>query len=144
MSLTSLLLYVHLGALALAALGVLYADHLGFQWLMGKREMLEKKDLLRGHYIVAAALITLILSGVYMFWPMRAYLLHQPLFLLKMFFVAALVINSFVIGAIMNVTTQRSFASLTFKEKVPFLLSGAVSTGSWVSAGILALLLFYF
>ncbi len=144
MSLTSFLFCVHLGALALAALGVLYADHLGFQWLLGKRERLDKKELLREHYIVAAALITLILSGTYMFWPMREYLLHQPLFLLKMAFVLALIINSFVIGTIMNVTTERSFASLTLKEKVPFLLSGAVSTGSWVGAGILALLLFYF
>lgn len=144
MDLGNIIFYLHLGALGLAAAGVLYADKLGFSWLLGKREVLSKKQLLTTHYMVAAALVLLVASGSYMFWPMREYLLHQPLFLLKMSFVLALVVNSFVIGSIMNVTLVRSFASLTLREKIPFFVSGAVSTGAWFGAGIVALLLFYF
>ncbi len=138
-----LLLYIHIGALGAAALGMLYADHEAFAWLRGKKDTLLHKHLLWAHHIVAYALSAIIVSGLLLFWPMREYLLGQPLFWLKMGFVAALVANSFAIEKLMHLPTRASFRSLTHRQKLPLMLSGAVSMGSWVAAGILALVLFY-
>jgi hypothetical protein len=49
-----------------------------------------------------------------------------------MAFVATLVINSFIIGFLQETAITRSYASLSFKEKVPLFVSGAVSTACWI------------
>lgn len=143
MNLQDLVFYLHLSSLALAVGGILYADTLAFSWMRGKKDTLWRTHLLRAHYIVSAALILLILSGTYLFWPMHTYLLHQPLFYLKMSFVLALVINSFVINKIMHVSTHKTFKSLEQMERLPLFISGTVSAVCWLGAGVSALLLFY-
>lgn len=134
--------FIHIGSLFVAGAGVLYADQLAFAWLRGKKETLQHSHLLQAHYLVSAALAAIVLSGAYMFWPMRTYLLQQPLFYLKMFFVGALILNALVIGTLLRIATHKPFHILTRKEKFPLMLSGAISTIGWIGAGLTALMLF--
>lgn len=138
-----LLLYMHISALGVAGLGVVYADHQAFAWLRGKKDTLLHKHLMLAHHVVAYALSIIIMTGLALFWPMRDYLLSQPLFWAKMAFVAALVANSFAIERLLHLPTRASFRSLTHVQKLPLLISGAVSLGSWIGAGVLALVLFW-
>lgn len=138
-----LVLYLHIGALGAAGLGMMYADHQAFAWLRGKKDTLLHKHLLLAHHAVAYALSAIIVTGLVLFWPMRDYLLGQPLFWLKMGFVAALVANSFAIERLMHLPTRASYKTLTHRQKLPLMVSGAVSLGSWIGAGVLALVLFF-
>ncbi|HUO50723.1 MAG TPA: hypothetical protein VMU25_04145 [Candidatus Paceibacterota bacterium] len=139
---TTILYYIHIGSLCLAALGILLADSSAMAWLLGKRETIDRASIMRSHWVVSIALAGVIGSGLFLFWPLRAYLITQPLFWLKMGFVAALVINSYAIERLMETPTHRPFRSLSSAEKLPFFLSGAVSTVSWLGAGLIALVLF--
>jgi hypothetical protein len=139
----NLILCIHIGALGVAALGMAYADHEAFAWLHGKKDRLLHRHLLVAHHVVAYALSAIIATGLLLFWPMRDYLLAQPLFWLKMGFVAAIVANSFAIERLMHVPTRASFRSLPRRQRLPLMVSGAISLGSWVGAGVLALILFY-
>jgi hypothetical protein len=134
--------YIHIASLCLAGIGIFFADKAAFAWLMGKRETVEHKAVLVAHWIVTTGLVCLILTGLYMFWPLRDYLVGQPLFWLKMLFVAALVINSFFIEHLMDAAVRQSFKSLSWRQKLPLVVSGGVSTLSWLGAGIVALILF--
>jgi NhaP-type Na+/H+ or K+/H+ antiporter len=144
MILHSIALLIHLGSLAIAGCGVLVADKVGFAWMSGKTKKLAPRTLHILHEVVSYALVGLIASGLYLFWPMREYLLHQNLFLLKLGFVAALVINSIVIDRLMIVAAKVPFASVSTKGKIVLFLSGALSFICWVGAGLSALLLFVF
>jgi hypothetical protein len=137
------ILYVHIGALGLALIGMIYADSQAFSWIRGKKDVLLHKHILQAHHIVSVALAAIILTGLVLFWPMRGYLISQPLFWLKMAFVAALIVNSIVIERLMHLPTRAPFRSLTHVQKFPLAVSGAVSLASWVGAGVLALVLFY-
>ena len=137
-----LIFYIHIGSLCVAGLGIVVADHAAFQWLTHRRDVVGRKELQFSHYTVTAGLSGLILSGLYLFWPLRADLLHQPLFLLKMSFVAALVINSFVIEYLMHTAAHTPWRHLSMGERLPFMISGAVSTISWLGAFVVALVLF--
>lgn len=133
---------IHILFLCIAGIGILMADSSAFSWLRGKREVIGRETLFISHWVVTAGLVGLILTGLLMFWPLRGYLLSEPLFWLKMIFVAALVINSFFIEYLMHTAAHRSFKSLSHAQKVPFIISGGISTLSWVGAGITALMLF--
>ncbi len=136
-----LLFVIHIGSLCFAGLGVLFADHLAFDWVRGKKATLDPRPLHIAHWIVTVGLSCLILSGLCLFWPMREYLVSQPLFWLKMLFVCALVINSFFIERFMS-AVEKPFATLTRNERLPLMISGAVSTCSWLGAIAVALILF--
>ena len=133
---------IHLIALAVAGCGVLVADKIGFSWIRGKTRTLSHKTLHILHETLSYALAGLILSGLYLFWPARDYLLHQNLFLLKLFFVAVLVINSIAIDRLMVVATKVPFAMVSGKGKVVLFISGAISFACWIGAGLAALLVF--
>lgn len=51
-----------------------------------------------------------------------------------MAFVVTLICNGLVIGKLQHVATTKTFSSLTFTEKLPLFISGAVSTLAWVGA----------
>jgi hypothetical protein len=140
----TILFYTHLTSLSIAAIGVLYADSLGMRWMRGKIDVVELRHLNRAHLIVSIALLSLVISGGFLFWPMRSYLLFQPLFLLKMAFVLVLILNSFAIDAFMHISRVKSFRTLEKKEKIPLFVSGAVSMICWFGAGITALVIFGF
>lgn len=134
---------IHLVILVVTIIGVVRADHEGFAWIRGTKPTLDAEKLGLYHYWVGAGLSGMILTGVILLWPMRDYLLtSSPLFMVKMMFVAFLVVNAFAISELLKVATVRTFASLTLKEKFPLFLSGAISTGCWLGAATLGLYLF--
>lgn len=141
LSLLSKFMYVvpiHVGAFFITIVAVIIADSSALAWMLGRKKLLEKKTLHLLHNIVNFGLLVIVVTGVLMFIPLQDYLLEVPVFMGKMVFVLALIINSFVIGKHVNLPTTRSYASLSKSEKIPLLISGAVSTMSWLGAFILA------
>jgi hypothetical protein len=139
---TNVFVAIHLGFLAIAVIGILLADHSAFQWMRGTVDAAHRKTVFALHSVVTVGLTGLILSGLYLFWPLRDYLLMQPLFWLKMFFVATLLINSFFVEQFMHVATERPYSSLTPREKLPLFISGGISTFCWLGAITVAILIF--
>ena len=137
-----LILWLHIGSLCLAGVGILYADTSALGWLLGKHATIDKRAVFVSHWIVTLGLAGLLLTGSYLFWPMRNYLITSPLFLTKIAFVIALVINSFIIERLILIAEIRPFRTLTLTKQIEFFVSGAVSTASWAGAFILALVIF--
>lgn len=132
---------IHLLALAFVAWNVFHADHLGFNWIRGKVPMLDTDTVKKYHNRTWFGLILMILTGFILFWPTREYLLTRPQFFIKMGFVLALFINSFVIGILSKTSTTKTYSSLTFSQKLPLIISGGVSTVSWLGATVMAFFL---
>lgn len=130
---------VHLAVLALTVIAILWADHLGYQYLRGVKTTLDKVLVTRLHYAVWVGLIGMIVTGGIMAYDRWGYLSTLPVFQLKMGFVAVLVINSFFIGALMNRATERSFASLTQTERLQLMASGVLSAVGWIGAASIGL-----
>lgn len=133
------LVYVHLATLLCLVVIITLSDLRGLSWILGKRETLALTASKRFHALIWIGLLTMIISGLLMAWPLRNYLADTPAFYIKMFFVVALLANSFVIGKEMRLAAEKSFAELTKKERGRILISGAVSTFSWLGAFIAAL-----
>lgn len=129
------ILYVplHLASLAFAAWNIAHADHMAFTWMSGKTSLLDSKKVTKYHHGTWAGLILAIITGTITFFSVRSQI-QYPQFYVKMAFVSALVINSFVIGKLSKIPTTKTYASLSFKEKLPLFISGAVSTISWLGA----------
>lgn len=125
---------VHVVILITTLTFVVCTDILGLLYLFGKKKTLPKKSVTWTHRIILVGLGGMIISGTILFIPMREYLLSQPNFYVKMAFVAALVINAFVIGAHMKKSFTTPFKELPGLEKKKLLVSGAVSTLSWLGA----------
>jgi hypothetical protein len=84
----------------------------------------------------------MIATGLYMAWPALPTLLTLPLFQLKMGFVVALAINALCIGFFIKTATTTPYGALSMQQKAPLLISGAVSTLSWIGAITAAILFF--
>lgn len=132
---------VHLTLVLATAVLVIYSDKVGFSWVRGRVETLSKKKLEILHLAVGIGLAGILLTGGLMFLDRAEYLLGQPVFLAKMAFVASLVVNALFIGSLSKVASERSFASLTPKERIPLYISGGVSIVGWVSAIALGFIL---
>ncbi len=133
---------IHFGCLCLAAIGILLADHMAFEWVRGVHERVGLKKMLALHLVVTLALAGLVGSGLLLFWPERVYFMGQPLFWLKMGFVFVLLINSFFIEYLMHHAVRGPYRHLPQKKKTALMISGAVSTTCWLGAGLTALVLF--
>ncbi|TSC85622.1 MAG: hypothetical protein G01um10148_1008 [Parcubacteria group bacterium Gr01-1014_8] len=118
------------------------ADKDAFLWLRGKKRVLERKTLRNYHLMIWLGLISLTISGFYLFYPMRLFLLSNLLFDVKLLFVAILFANAILIGRLMNLALTRPFAALTRNEKLSLVLSGAISAFSWFCASAIALWIF--
>ncbi len=125
----------------MTGLCVLYSDEQGLLWMLGKKETLEPARIGLLHDVVSVGLSSIILTGGLMAMPSLTYYLHNPIFLAKMGFVGALIVNGFFIGHIAARSTTHSFASLTTRERLPLLISGAVSVLSWGGALLAGFLL---
>ena len=134
----TLYLPLHLLALAYAAWNIFHADHMGFNWVRGKVETLDGTQVKKYHRGTWVGLILAIITGIFAFLNVR-YIIVYPQFYIKMGFVAALIVNSFVIGALSKIPTTKTFISLSTKEKLPLIISGGISMTSWVGAAIMAL-----
>lgn len=128
---------IHVFILFTTLAAVVIADVQGLRWVIGHVQTLNARVLHLLHYLVYAGLLGMIVTGVTMFSRDSEYLLSLPNFLVKMFFVAALVINSFVIGSHIKVAAEKPFAALSGKEKMWLIGSGLVSGISWVTAMLL-------
>jgi len=133
MTLYSLVLTIHIST-AITLIGtVLIADHYALSWVRGKRETLPHTIMARIHYGMYIGLGIMVLSGIYMFLPIKEYLLYEVAFQIKMGFLVALILNSVLIGQLLHTSTHNSFASLTKKTQLVFSLSGGASSISWAS-----------
>lgn len=135
------MLTLHLLSVLFSGCVVFLADKQGLAWMRGKSPTLDPKRLRVYHYLTWTGLGLLIVTGFFLFYPMAGYLLHNPLFIIKMLFVGVLIANGALIHSLQKVATERTFASLSFEERLPLFTSGAVSGFSWVSAFVLAFFL---
>lgn len=141
MSLSDIFFPLHILSLIFSVGGILLADHQAFKWILGKEPTLDRAILLKYHHAVLLGLSLVIVTGFALFWPMREYLLSLNAFYIKMFFVVVLVINGFFIGKLMNVAVVKTYSELSFREKIPLLISGVASTLGWLGAFVSALFL---
>lgn len=131
-------LTVHIGTVFVLVPLVVIADLFALLWVLGRIDRLDVRILRTLHRLVYVGIALMITSGAIMFQSYQGYLLATPAFYVKMGFVAALIINSFVVGAHLHTATTRTFAELTWAERRPLLISGAVSTVSWIGAIVAA------
>ncbi len=131
-------LAVHVSAFIYNIAIVVTADVMAGLWVFGKKPLLSLRTLMLLHYSLYAGLVLAITSGVLLFSQSASYLLTVPAFYAKTVFIVALVANSFFIGKHIQVASQKTFTELTPQERTPLLISGAISTISWVGAFIAA------
>lgn len=138
---TFIFLPFHLISLLFVAWNVFHADHMGFNWIRGKVKVLDKDTVKKYHNRTWVGFILMIITGLTLFWPTREYLLIRPQFFIKIAFVIAIFCNSFVIGYLSKTSTTKTYTSLSTKEKIPLIISGAVSIISWLGATSMAFFL---
>ncbi len=131
------LVTIHLGVLICTAVVILYSDHQGYLYFTGKKQILSERFLKWSHRLVWVGLLLMITTGILLAIPSLTYRLQQPIFYVKMGFVAVLVINAFAIGKLARLAMTKPFVELTKKEQYTLLISGALSGISWVSAGVI-------
>lgn len=132
------LIHIHLATLAFLACLVVFADHEAFSWVRGKKATLNARTMTRVHLATWAGLLLMVATGISMALPLKDFLLTNAAFFFKMFFVLALLMNAVVIGFLMKTATEKTFASLSWREQLPLLVSGGVSTVGWLGAVISA------
>jgi Na+-transporting NADH:ubiquinone oxidoreductase subunit NqrD len=137
------LLTIHIASIFLAVAILLLADIQAFSWIHGKKQTLHPSSLKVLHYSMWVALLLLIVTGTLMFLPQYHYLLSKPLFVIKLLFVGMLVTNAVLIGNLMHVAIEKTFASLSKEEKLSLYASGAISTFAWFCVISIGLYLFY-
>jgi cytochrome bd-type quinol oxidase subunit 2 len=128
------LLQIHITAVFVTLMLVIVSDVHGLLWMLGKTEVLEKKRMTLLHRGVWIGLLCVMAAGFSMFISYPEYLLSLPAFQFKIVFIAMLIINAFFIGKHLRIAHEKTFASLTSKEKALLLVSGAVSTLGWIGA----------
>ncbi len=133
---------LHIAAFGFVLGVTVVADKEAIAWVLGKKETLDSEKIHLYHNLVWVGLLTLIVSGSILFYPMRVYLLTQLLFVMKLLFVSALIVNSFLIGRMAHIAIEKPFAELTNHEKMSLLISAATSFLSWMCAAGLAILVF--
>jgi len=136
------MLTVHLTILGITALVIIFTDINGLLWLLGKKKTLPKKLFVWLHRFVWLGLFGMIATGIAMSYTYISALSLNKLFQGKMFFVLILIINAYLIGRHMELAFEKSFKELTKAEKTKLILSGLISTGSWIGAFVMAKLLF--
>lgn len=132
MTLYSVILTIHIcTALSLLA-SVLVADFMALRWIRGNTATLSAPFLHKLHYAIYIGLGIMLATGVYLFWPVQAYLLSTPAFIIKMTLVLTLLLNSIFISGHMHIATVRTFKEVSVKTKCFLILSGGVSFLAWV------------
>ncbi len=137
----NVLLPVHVGILLFIFWNIFKADHSAFSWMRGKLEILDFNKMMKFHTNIFYGLIGMTITGIGLFIPLREKLSASPAFKFKMAFVVVLFINSFVIYKFMPVASEKKYSELSTKQKLPLIISGAVSTMSWVGALIAVMFL---
>lgn len=128
---------LHLISLIITVPFILYSDHLGLKYILGKKETLDLKTTKKLHLAVFIGLALLIVTGAALTIPDLDYYLQEEEFLLKMFFVLTLTINGLFIGKLMKIASQKKFKELTKKQQITLLASGATSGTCWLASFII-------
>lgn len=133
------ILYIplHILSLIYAAWNIFHAEHLRFNWIRGKAEKLDAITVAKYHKGTWTGLILAIVTGILAFLSVRSEIVY-PQFYIKMGFVIVIIANSFAIGSLSKIPTQKTFASLSTQEKLPLMLSSGLSFLSWGGALIMA------
>lgn len=131
----------HILAIIMTGAVVIYSDEQGLMWVLGKKETLDRRRLEILHTIVGVGISLIILTGGLIALPRISRFIHDPVFIIKMGFVLVLIVNAFFVGQLMHTASEKSFASLKKKERLPLSISGAVSVIGWLGAITCGLLL---
>lgn len=131
---------LHVVLIILTLLVVAYADEEALQYLLGRKN-LKGRTVRLLHHLVALGLAGTIITGGILYLRSPSFYLSDPVFIVKMIAVAALIINSAFLDRFSMDATTRPFASLKRHEKRMLLMSGAVSVAGWVIAGICGLIM---
>ena len=136
-----MLLDLHVAIIWATLAVVAFADEQGFMWILGKKRVLNERLLEWLHALTGLGLAGLITTGGLMLLNGYAFLLSDPVFIVKMVAVAALILNGFFISYVNKVATHTAWADLSSRQRLPLLISGAVSVCGWSVALICGLLL---
>jgi hypothetical protein len=140
---SELILPLHIGILVITLICIIWADIYASFWLHGKKRVLDSRIVDRLHTGVSLGLIGMIVTGIVLFWPLREYLTDKSdAFFVKMFFVFALVVNSFVIDKYMRIATTQAFKDVSTRQKIILFVSGGISSLSWIGSIVAAFQLF--
>lgn len=129
------LLSLHVVFITYLIWNIFYAYLMGFDWMIGKKETLNKSKVEEYHKNIWLGTIAMIISGSLMFTIIKSSILY-PQFYIKSFFALAIIVNGFVIQFLSKIAINKSFASLSWKEKTPLIICAAVSFVSWFGAFI--------
>lgn len=133
-----IILPIHLLVLLFCIVTIIRSDTLGFAWIRGKVEMLEYDKVVSLHKQMWIGLLLMIVSGSVLFYASRELLLSSNEFYFKILSVTVLVINAFVIGKLMKISTTKKFVDTTKSEKTKLYISGAISIIFWITTIVLA------
>lgn len=135
------MIIAHILILLVTLFFIFKSDKLAFAWMRGSIQTMDMKMVHKYHGIVAAGLLGMIVTGYLMFSSRSARFLSNPAFMVKMLFVAFLAINAIAITFLMKIAGERTYASLSAKEKIPLVISGGISTVGWLGAIVCAMFL---
>ncbi len=130
---------IHLFTLATVALIIAYSDVQAFLYLIGRKPLLAKERVHLEHKAVWTGLMIMIATGAILLVDEGTSLLTDSVFLLKMFFVGALILNARSIGQLLPWASEKPFAELPHAIRIQMVVSGAISSGAWLGAAIIGL-----
>jgi hypothetical protein len=128
------LVIAHIVILIVTLVIVLWADHLGLEWLRGKTATIDSAVLAKLHVYVWIGLGAMMVTGAILAYPLRDYLLSNPRFYVKMWYVGMLVINGLAIGVVSQIATKTTYREVPKKQKAKLLAVGVISTLAWTGA----------
>lgn len=128
---------LHLPVLAFTALAILYSDHKGLMYMLGRHEVLPERFVVLSHRLVWIGLIGMLVTGASLVAPSWEYRLTQGVFYIKMGLVLVLVMNAVAIGKLSEVATHTPFSQLSLEQKRTLLVSGTLSGTGWLGAAII-------
>ncbi len=138
---SSNVLTLHLIGIIVTGCAVAYSDEQALLWMLGKKPALSKQRVDALHIVVSIGLACIIATGGLLFLRSPSYYLSDPVFLLKMLLVGALIVNGFFIDQLSVGATERPFQAHSARERLPLFISGFVSAVGWLGAALCGLLL---
>jgi len=122
---------IHLAALALTAVVILYTDHVALGYFLGRRRLVSARFSHLSHALIWGGLFVLIVTGVLLVAPFWEYYRVLPAFYVKMGAVLVLLWNGYAIGRLARVASGTPFAELPRETRRVLLVSGALSALGW-------------
>lgn len=136
-----LILMLHIGTLFVIGGLMLATDFSVLKWIQGSLPMLPHQKTLRLHRFIWGGLITLLITGILLFYPYKDFLVTLTAFRIKIAFVGLLILNSFYIGKVLPLGTTQTFISLSPSQKTNLFISGSMSVVCWIGATITGMML---